>query len=140
AATRPEFEATAFAQARAVLHWQARHRHCGAYGTALEYRRAGWLGRCARCGLDHYPRTDPAVIVAITDGSRLLLGRIAGWPSHRYSTLAGFVEPVESLELTVEREVFEESGLHVLRCRYLASLPWPFPSSLKLGFFAEAAP
>src|SRR5690606_15896039 len=91
AATWPAFEATAFAQARAVLHWQARHRHCGACGTALEYRRAGWLGWCARCGLEHYPRTDPAVIVAITDGSRLLLGRNAGWPPHRYSTLAGFV-------------------------------------------------
>jgi len=140
AATWPAFEATAFAQARAVLHWQARHRHCGVCGTALDYRRAGWLGWCPRCELEHYPRTDPAVIVAITDGSRLLLGRNAGWPPHRYSTLAGFVEPGESLEQTVEREVFEESGVRILRCRYLASQPWPFPSSLMLGFFAEAAP
>lgn len=140
AATWPAFEATAFAQARAVLHWQARHRHCGVCGTALEYRRAGWLGWCPRCELEHYPRSDPAVIVAITDGSRLLLGRNPGWPPHRYSTLAGFVEPGESLEQTVEREVLEESGVRVLRCRYLASQPWPFPSSLMLGFFAEAGP
>src|SRR3546814_15272512 len=84
------------AQSRAVLHWQARHRHCGVCGTALEYRRAGWLGWCPRCELEHYPRSDPAVIMAITDGSRLLLGRNPGWPPHRYSTLAGFVEPGES--------------------------------------------
>ncbi len=140
AAQWPAFEATAFAQARAVLHWQSRHRHCGACGTALEYRRAGWLGWCPRCELEHYPRTDPAVIVAITDGTRLLLGRNAGWPPHRYSTLAGFVEPGESLEQTVAREVFEESGVRVRDCRYLASQPWPFPSSLMLGFTALAEP
>ena len=140
AATWPAFEATAFAQARAVLHWQARHRHCGVCGTALEDRRAGWLGWCPRCKLEHYPRTDPAVIVAITDGERLLLGRNAGWPAHRYSTLAGFVEPGESLEQTVAREVFEESGVRVRECRYLASQPWPFPSSLMLGFIAQAEP
>ncbi len=140
AAAWPAFEATAFAQARAVLHWQARHRHCGACGTALDYRRAGWLGWCPRCELEHYPRTDPAVIVAITDGSRLLLGRNPGWPAQRYSTLAGFVEPGESLEQTVTREVFEESGVRIRSCRYLASQPWPFPSSLMLGFIAEAEP
>src|SRR3546814_15800486 len=78
--------------------------------------------------------------MAITDGSRLLLGRNPGWPPHRYSTLAGFVEPGESLEQTVEREVLEGSGVRILRCRYLASQPWPVPSSLMLGFFAEAGP
>src|SRR5690606_25794852 len=85
-----------------------------------------------------YPRTDPAVIVAVTDGERLLLGRQADWPPRRYSTLAGFVEPGETLEQTVVREVFEESAVRVRRCRYLASQPWPFPSSLMLGFIAEA--
>ena len=140
AATWPAFEATTFAQARAVLHWQARHRHCGACGTPLVYRRAGWLGWCPHCELEHYPRSDPAVIVAITDGARLLLGRNAGWPPHRYSTLAGFVEPGESLEQTVAREVFEESGVRIRSCRYLASQPWPFPSSLMLGFIAQAEP
>lgn len=140
AATWPVREATAFAQARAVLHWRARHRHCGACGQLLRFERAGWLGRCDACAIEHYPRTDPAVIVAVSDGPRLLLGRQAGWPARRYSTLAGFVEPGETLEQTVMREVFEESAVRVRRCRYLASQPWPFPSSLMLGFVAEAEP
>lgn len=140
ATTAPALEATAFAQARAVLHWRARHRYCGACGTALQYARAGWLGRCPGCALEHYPRTDPAVIVAVSDGERLLLGRSPGWPPRRYSVLAGFVEPGESLEQTVVREVFEESAVRVTSCRYLASQPWPFPSSLMLGFAADAAP
>lgn len=140
AATWPDFEATAFAQARAVLHWRARHRFCGACGGPLEYRRAGWLGWCGACALEHYPRTDPAMIVAVTDGERLLLGRSPGWAPRRYSVLAGFVEPGESLEQTVAREVFEESSVRVRSCRYLASQPWPFPSSLMLGFEALAWP
>lgn len=134
------FEATVFAQARAVLHWQQRHRFCGACGGAITFKHGGWQGHCAQCGLDHYPRTDPAVIVAITDGERLLLGRQASWPARRYSTLAGFVEPGETLEQTVVREVMEESGVRVRSSRYLASQPWPFPSSLMLGFIAEAEP
>ena len=134
------FEATVFAQARAVLHWQQRHRYCGACGGALAFMRGGWQGHCQQCGLDHYPRTDPAVIVAVTDGERLLLGRQASWPAHRYSTLAGFVEPGETLEQTVAREVMEESGVRVRSSRYLASQPWPFPSSLMLGFVADAEP
>lgn len=138
AATWPDFEATAFAQARAVLHWRSRHRYCGACGGALAYRRAGWLGWCEACGLEHYPRTDPAVIVAVSDGERLLLGRGPGWAPRRYSVLAGFVEPGESLEQTVVREVFEESSVRVRACRYLGSQPWPFPSSLMLGFEADA--
>ncbi len=140
AAAWPDFEATAFAQARAVLHWRARHRFCGACGGALAFRRAGWLGHCAACDLEHYPRTDPAVIVAVSDGERLLLGRGPGWAPRRYSVLAGFVEPGESLEQTVVREVFEESSVRVRACRYLGSQPWPFPSSLMLGFEAEAFP
>jgi len=140
AAQWPVREATAFAQARAVLHWRDRHRFCGACGAPLEYARAGWLGRCTGCGIEHYPRTDPAVIVAVTDGARLLLGRQAAWPPGRYSTLAGFVEPGETLEQTVVREVFEESAVRVTGCRYLASQPWPFPASLMLGFVADAGP
>lgn len=136
----PAREATAFAQARAVLHWRDRHRFCGACAAPLAWARAGWLGRCTDCGLEHYPRTDPAVIVAVSDGERLLLGRQAAWPAHRYSTLAGFVEPGETLEQTVVREVFEESAVRIRSCRYLASQPWPFPSSLMLGFMAEAEP
>lgn len=133
-------ESTVFAQARAVVHWRQRHRHCGACGGALVFQRGGWQGHCDACGLDHYPRTDPAVIVAVTDGERLLLGRQASWPPRRYSTLAGFVEPGETLEQTVAREVMEESGVRVRASRYLASQPWPFPSSLMLGFIAEAEP
>ncbi len=134
------FEATLFAQARAVLHWQQRHRFCGACGGALAFVRGGWQGKCAQCGLEHYPRTDPAVIVAVTDGERLLLGRQASWSARRYSTLAGFVEPGETLEQTVAREVMEESSVRVRSSRYLASQPWPFPSSLMLGFIADAEP
>ena len=140
AATWPAFEATAFAQARAVLHWRARHRYCGACGGPLEYRRAGWLGWGEACSLEHYPRTDPAMIVAVTDGERLLLGRGPGWAPRRFSVLAGFVAPGESLEQTVAREVFEEASVRVRSSRYLASQPWPFPSSLMLGFEAEAWP
>ncbi len=134
------FHATVFAQARAVLHWHARHRHCGACGGDLEFIRAGWLGRCRQCGDEHYPRTDQAIIAAVTDGKRLLLGRQRTWPARRWSVLAGFVEPGESLEQTVAREVLEESGVRVRSARYLASQPWPFPGALMLGFIAQAQP
>lgn len=136
----PMLEAAALAQARALLHWQQRNRHCGACGHALARVRGGWCARCAQCGLEHYPRTDPAVIVAVTDGSRLLLGRQAGWPAKRWSVLAGFVEPGESLEQTVAREVMEEAGVPVLESRYAASQPWPFPMALMVGFHATALP
>jgi NAD+ diphosphatase len=136
----PAADATVFAQARALLNWHARHRHCGACGGVVDFVRAGWLGRCRACAMDHYPRTDQAMIAAVTDGRRLLLGRQAGWPARRYSVLAGFVEPGESLEQTVAREVFEEAGVRVRSCRYLASQPWPFPGSLMLGFMARAEP
>jgi NAD+ diphosphatase len=140
AATWPARDATAFAQARAVLHWHARHRFCGACGGELAYVRAGWLGRCSACGSEHYPRTDQAIIAAVTDGERLLLGRQATWAPRRWSVLAGFVEPGESLEQTVAREVLEESGVRVRESRYVASQPWPFPGSLMLGFIALAEP
>ena len=133
-------DVTAFAQARAVLHWRRRHRHCGACGQLLEYVRAGWLGVCPACAAEHYPRTDPAVIVAVSDGERLLLGRQRGWAARRWSVLAGFVEPGETLEQTIAREVWEESGVRVRHTRYLGSQPWPFPSSLMLGFEALADP
>ena len=93
---------------------------------------------CDACGSEHYPRTDQAVIVAVTDGERLLLGRQANWPPRRWSVVAGFVEPGESLEEAVTREVREEVGLAVTNVRYRGSQPWPFPSSIMLGFHAEA--
>lgn len=136
----PAFDATVYAQSRAVLHWHARHRHCSACGGELAFVRAGWLGRCRKCNSEHYPRTDQAVIAAVTDGKRLLLGRQRGWAPRRWSVLAGFVEPGESLEQTVAREVLEESGVRVRECRYQGSQPWPFPSALMLGFIALAEP
>jgi NAD+ diphosphatase len=106
----------------------------------LRFERAGWLGRCTACGREHYPRTDQALIVAVGDGDRLLLGRQASWPARRWSIIAGFVEPGETLEQTVAREVHEETGVRVRpgSARYLASQPWPFPGALMLGFLAEA--
>ena len=138
----PAWQATLFAQARALQHWHQRHRHCSACGGLLRFERAGWLGRCEACNSEHYPRTDQAVIVAVTDGERLLLGRQAGWPLRRWSVVAGFVEPGETLEQTVVREVREETGVrvHVGSARYIASQPWPFPGSLMLGFIAHAEP
>lgn len=138
AALWPAFDASVFAQARALQHWRSRHRFCGVCGGEVTISRAGWQGTCTRCGMEHYPRTDPAVIVAVSDGTRLLLGRQAAWPARRYSVIAGFVEPGETLEQTVAREVLEETGVRVHRCRYLASQPWPFPGQLMLGFAAEA--
>ena len=138
AAHWPAWQASLFAQARALQHWHQRHRHCGVCGAALEFRRAGWLGVCTNCDSEHYPRTDQAVIVAVGNKDRLLLGRQAGWPPRRWSVIAGFVEPGETLEQTVAREVLEETGVRVREARYLASQPWPFPGSLMLGFIAEA--
>ncbi len=134
----PAWQSSVFAQARALQHWHQRHRHCGVCGAASEFRRAGWLGVCTGCNSEHYPRTDQAVIVAVGNGDRLLLGRQAGWPPRRWSVIAGFVEPGETLEQTVAREVLEETGVRVRDARYLASQPWPFPGSLMLGFVADA--
>jgi NAD+ diphosphatase len=140
AASWPATEASAFAFARAMQHWRSRTRYCGICGGAIEFRRAGYVAHCTQCGVDHYPRVDPAVIVAVSDGERLLLGRQANWPAHRYSVIAGFVEPGESLEQTVVREVFEETRVRVRSCRYLGAQPWPFPGALMLGFIADAEP
>lgn len=131
---------SAFAYARGMSYWQARTRFCGICGGAIAFRRAGFVGHCAHCGTDHYPRVDPAVIVAVSDGQRLLLGRQPGWAPRRYSVIAGFVEPGEALEQTVAREVFEEAQVRISGCRYLGAQPWPFPGALMLGFEASADP
>jgi len=133
-------DSTAFAQARALLHWQRRTRHCSVCGGKVEFRRAGYTARCTQCRTEHYPRVDPAVIVAVSDGARLLLGRQASWPANRYSVVAGFVEPGETLEQTVAREVLEETQVRVRCARYLGAQPWPFPGALMLGFEADADP
>ena len=140
AAIWPAADASMFAFARAMQHWRSRSRHCGICGGANEFRRAGYVAHCTQCGADHYPRVDPAVIVAVSDGERLLLGRQASWPAQRYSVIAGFVEPGESLEQTVVREVFEETRVRVRSCRYLGAQPWPFPGALMMGFVADAEP
>jgi NAD+ diphosphatase len=134
------FDSGLFAYAKALLLWQSRARHCGACGAATQLVRAGHCARCSNpeCGLQQFPRTDAAIIVIVTDGSRCLLGRQPGWPPGRYSTLAGFVEPGESLEDAVRREVREEAGVLVGRCLYQSSQPWPFPGALMVGFRAEA--
>ena len=138
ALTLPPLQAGLYAHARALLHWQATHRHCGRCGAPLQSIRAGHAARCTDCGVEHYPRTDTAVIVSVTDGERLLLGRQAGWPARRYSVIAGFLEPGERLEDAVAREVLEESGLRVRACHYAGSQPWPFPANLMIGFEAQA--
>ncbi|HYC03924.1 MAG TPA: NAD(+) diphosphatase [Azospirillaceae bacterium] len=130
-----------FAYARGLLHWQDRHRFCGVCGHPARVEEGGHVRRCtnAACATAHFPRTDPAVIVLIHDGGdRCLLGRQPRFPPGWYSTLAGFVEPGESLEQAVAREMREESGLEVTDVRYHSSQPWPFPASLMLGFHARA--
>jgi NAD+ diphosphatase len=124
------------AYAAALINWHRRHRFCAACGSPSDVVEGGLTRRCPRCGAEHHPRTDPVVIMLVTDGDRVMLGRQAAWPSGRYSALAGFVEPGEALEDAVAREIAEESGVTVGRPRYVSSQPWPFPASLMLGFTA----
>lgn len=135
-------EAGLLAYARALSIWRARQRYCGACGAATIPQRAGHCMRCSRegCAQEFFPRLDPAIIVLVTDGERALLGRQATWPAGRYSTIAGFVEPGESLEDAVAREVMEETGVPVTGARYDSSQPWPFPASVMIGFRATARP
>ena len=136
-----EPEASLLAYARALTYWRQRNRFCGVCGAENRAARAGHVMHCSNraCNQETFPRLDPAIIVLVTDGERALLGRQASWPPNRYSTIAGFVEPGESLEDAVAREVLEETGIRVASSSYHSSQPWPFPSSLMLGFQAEAA-
>jgi NAD+ diphosphatase len=123
----------------ALENWQRMHRFCARCGEPTVIAAAGHIRRCPACGAEHYPRTDPAVIMLVSDEEdRALLGRQVHWPEGRFSTLAGFVEPGESIERAVVREVLEEVGVTVGEVSYVASQPWPFPSSLMLGFMARA--
>ena len=135
----PAREASIFATAAALLNWRRRSRFCGGCGNEVEARQGGWSARCPRCGLEAYPRTDPAIIVAVTSGERLLLGRQRSWPPGRWSLVAGFVEPGETLAQAVAREVAEETGVRVERASFADAQPWPFPSALMLGCYAEAS-
>lgn len=136
-----DHDAGLLVHAVALTNWHAAHRCCSRCGAPTEPARGGSVRRCTVDGSEHFPRTDPAVIMLVHDGAdRCVLGRQAAWPVGRFSTLAGFVEPGESAEQAVVREVAEEVGLAVEGLRYVASQPWPFPSSLMLGFTARCAP
>jgi NAD+ diphosphatase len=136
----PRTEGALLAYARGIAYWHERHRFCGVCGAPTRSEEGGHVRRCTNgaCEATHFPRTDPAVIMLVHDGERCLLGRKAEWPKGMHSTLAGFVEPGESLEEAVAREVFEETGIEVEEVTYHSSQPWPFPASLMLGFHARA--
>lgn len=138
----PADDAGLLAYARALSIWRSRHKYCGLCSSPLVPVRAGHALRCTNeaCAHESFPRIDPAIIVLVSDGERVLLGRQSSWPEGRYSTLAGFVEPGESLEDAVAREVLEETAVAVRDVRYHSSQPWPFPSSLMIGFHATASP
>jgi NAD+ diphosphatase len=131
-------EAELCATAKAILAWQASHRFCAACGQPSQVTHSGWQRSCGACGAQHFPRTDPVVIMLVTRGNRVLLGRSPGWPEGMYSLLAGFMEPGETVEAAVRREVAEETGVRVGPVRYLASQPWPYPASLMIGCAGEA--
>ena len=136
----PREQGALLAYARGIVYWHARHRFCAVCGHASRPEEAGHLRRCTNgaCGSVHFPRTDPAVIMLVHDSDHCLLGRQPSWLPGMHSTLAGFVEPGESLEEAVAREVREETGIAVEDVTYHSSQPWPFPSSLMLGFYARA--
>lgn len=136
--TLPGPEASLAATARAIYNWHRTHGFCAACGSPSDIVMSGWERHCPSCGARHFPRTDPVVIMLVTHGNALLLGRAPGWPARMYSALAGFVEPGETLEAAVAREVHEETGLMTRNIRYIASQPWPFPNSLMFGCSAEA--
>ena len=138
APTIPTGEAAILAEARSLIDWHARHRFCAQCGSPTRMASAGWVRRCPDCRASHFPRTDPVVIMLAVRGDRALLGRNRRRAGARFSCLAGFIEPGETLEEAVRREVREEAGIRCGRVRYLASQPWPFPSSLMMGFLTEA--
>jgi NAD+ diphosphatase len=139
AAMLPPLDGNLLAMATGLAIWHDTHRHCGKCGAPTEVDWAGHRRRCESCGREHFPRTDPAIIVLVTHDDRALLARNPMWPRGFASVLAGFVEPGESLEDAVRREVKEEVGIDVLAVDYHSSQPWPFPASVMLGFTAEAA-
>ena len=137
ASDRPA-RAAIVAQARSMLDWHARHKFCANCGAPTVLRKAGYARQCEACNAEHFPRTDPVVIMLAIREDMALVGRQPRFPRRFFSALAGFVEPGESLEEAVTRELFEEAGIGVARVRYIASQPWPFPSSMMIGAFAEA--
>ena len=131
-------DAELVAAAKGIFGWHLSHPFCAKCGAATEVADAGWQRNCPTCGTPHFPRTDPVVIMLITHGNKVLLGRSPQWPEKMYSLLAGFMEPGETVEAAVRREVFEESGINVGKVGYMTSQPWPFPSSLMIGCWGQA--
>lgn len=134
----PPVQAELAATAKALLDWHRSHRFCAACGAESHLQAGGWHRLCPACGRQHFPRTDPVVIMLVTHGNHTLIGRSPGWPDGMYSCLAGFMEPGETLEAAVRREVDEETGIPCGAVTYVASQPWPFPASLMLGAHARA--
>ena len=134
----PTPEAAIAATAKQMFEWRRRHRHCAACGQPNEVADGGWKRKCPACELEHFPRTDPVVIMLAIDGERCLLGRAGRFVAGMWSCLAGFVEPGEPMEEAVRRETVEEAGITTGRVSYFRSQPWPFPMSLMIGAFAEA--
>jgi len=134
----PGHELSLLAQARSIVHWHERHSFCANCGAATGVKDAGYRRQCPACSAEHFPRTDPVVIMTVRHGDAILLGRQTSWQAGVYSTLAGFVEPGETIEEAARREVLEESGIRSHAYRYVTSQPWPFPSSLMIGLVGEA--
>jgi len=134
----PPDQAAIYGGARSLIDWHQRHGFCARCGSATAMHRAGWGRRCPSCSAEHFPRVDPVVIMLAEHDGRVLVGRQPRFPANRYSALAGFVEPGESLEEAVARELYEEAGIRVDDVRYIASQPWPFPSSLMIACVATA--
>ena len=139
-ATLPAEDLATYGGARSIVDWHARHRFCAQCGGPTRIAKGGWQRTCENCAADHFPRVDPVTIMLVEHDGRMLLGRGKGWGEGRFSALAGFVEPGESLEEGVAREVLEESGVVIRpeQVRYVASQPWPFPSQLMIGCHAHA--
>lgn len=135
---RPD-QAALYAAARSLIDWHGRHPHCSMCGGLTRMAKGGWQRDCPACGTEHFPRTNPVVIMLAEQGDAVLVGRQHGWPAGNYSALAGFVEPGESIEEAVARELFEEAGVRAIDVRYVASQPWPFPSQLMIGCIARVA-
>lgn len=134
----PAEDLATLAQARSLLHWHQRHGFCANCGHQTEMKDGGYRRHCPHCLADHFPRTDPVAIIVVRSGDSFLLGRQSSWAPGRYSALAGFMEPGETIEEAARREVLEESGIRVGAITYVASQPWPFPSSLMIGLVGEA--
>ena len=137
-ASLPAEEMALYGAARRIVDWHARHPFCARCGSATRLAKGGWARDCPSCAAQHFPRTDPVVIMLAEHDGRVLVGRGLGWPPGRYSALAGFVEPGESIEEAVARELWEEAGVRVGEVRYVASQPWPFPSQLMIACVSRA--